>query len=234
MGEALLRSDGPLGWDDLPALDAAAVALRNADLAQLGRRVFALGGVAVRFHQAALPPQGAARAEGGLNDPAAQEPAVWLWLEWAGVPLLAGVSEAWAGAVAQSLAGLGLDALGEPGLDLLCQLQLAPRLPAGLILRQAARSRGHLEGVPGGLTFLGCWAGLHHASGEPSEHTVQLWAPPGLAVQALLAAFVPLARETLPSPLAGVPIALPLVAARWPMDAVVLQDLSVGDVLILG
>jgi len=45
---------------------------------------------------------------------------------------------------------------------------------------------------------------------------------------------VPLATQQLPAPLAAVPIALPLVAARWQVRANELQDLAVGDVLVLG
>jgi len=242
--------DGPVGWDDLPALDAAAVALRNADLALLGRHVFTVGGVPVRFEQALpAPQQGAAGGPGGQHaaqqvphgapvgqdvQQPAWEPAVWLWLEWSGAPLLAGVSAAWAGAVAQALAGLGLDQVGEQSLDLLCQFKLAPKLPAGLTLRQAALSRQALHDAPSGLTRLGAWVGRHPATQEPSAHAVELWAGPGFALQALLRAFVPLATQQLPAPLAAVPIALPLVAARWQVRANELQDLAVGDVLVLG
>lgn len=232
MEAAMTHSDGPLGWDDLPALEASAVALRNADLALLGRRVFALGGVPVRFRHEALAP---AQASGSAHSTSwASEPAVWLWLEWSGAPLLAGVSAAWAGAVTQTLAGLALDQLGEPGLDLLCQLQLAPLLPAGLILRQAALNREALHNRPSGLQCLGAWVGQHQVTHEPSAHVAQLWAGPGFPLQAFLQSFKPLAREQLPSPLAALPIALPLVAARWRVGADELQDLAVGDVLILG
>lgn len=224
--------DGPLGWDDLTALEAASVALRNADLAMLGRRVFTVGGVPVQFQHEALAPQGVAGS--APSEPSASEPAVWLWLEWSGTPLLAGVSAAWAGAVAQTLAGQALDQLGEPGLDLLCQLQLAPRLPAGLTLRQAALTREALHGLPTGLQCLGAWVGRHQATHEPSAHVAQLWTGPGFPLQVFLGAFKPLAHEQLPSPLAALPIALPLVAARWRVDADELQDLAVGDVLILG
>lgn len=220
--------DGPVGWDDLPALESAAVALRNADLALLGRRVFTVGGVPVQFQHEALAAQGAAGAQ------SASEPAVWLWLEWSGAPLLAGVSAAWAAAVTQTLAGQALDQLGEPGLDLLCQLQLAPLLPAGLTLRQAALTREALHDLPSGLQCLGAWVGRHQATHEPSTHVAQLWAGLGFPLQAFVSAFKPLAREQLPSPLAALPIALPLVAARWRVDVDELQDLAVGDVLILG
>ena len=236
MPPTTLLHDGPVGWDDLPALDAATVARRNADLALLGRRVFTVGGVPVLFQHEAQDgaPDRTAAGQPADTGSAVWEPSVWLWLEWAGVPVLAGVSAAWAGAVAQTLAGLGLDQLGEPSLDLLCQLKLAPRLPQGLTLRQAALSREALQGLPAGLHSLGAWVGRHQATQEPCAHGVRLWAGAGFALQAFLRAFEPLASRQLPSPLAAMPIALPLVAARWQLPADELHDLAVGDVLILG
>lgn len=254
------RDASPIGWDDLPALQARWVAHRNADLAVLRRLTFEIGDVRVRFqrvppaadagaagHGAARPSQSlggaapsrhqdAAHAEDAVDfmHAAAWEPAVWLWLEWAGVPLLAGVSPAWADALARTLAGAAVDQLGDASLDLLCQLKLASRLPAGLTLRQAARSRQALDDGPDGLDCLGVWAARHLDTGEPSGHAVQVWAGEGFALQALLGAFVPLSVARQPSPLAAMPLALPLVAARWQVAADQLLDLAVGDVLILG
>jgi hypothetical protein len=154
------------------------------------------------------------------------------------VPLLAGGSAAWAGALAQA-EGVALAQLGPETLDLLCQLRLAPRLPTGLTLRQAAFERLALaaeaaEAAEGpGLALAGQWVGRHLATGEASGHALQLWAPPGFALQALLQTLEPLVSDTLASPLAQLPIALPLVAARWQLPAAELIDLAVGDVLVL-
>jgi hypothetical protein len=244
------RSPDPaaaLGLADLAALDAGEAARRNADLAYLARRVFRLGGVAVRFiadtapNAEAAPTAAGAGAGGGPAATAgaaglveaADDVAVWLWLEWAGAPLLAGLSAAWAAALAQG-AGVGLEQLSDETLDLLWQLRLSARLPAGLVLRQAAFRREALTDLPAGLAFTGRWTGLHQATGEASGHGVQLWAGPGFPLQALHRAFEPFVSEVLPSPLAQLPIALPLVAARWSVDAAELQDLAVGDVLLLG
>lgn len=240
-----------MGWDDLPVLQAHAVALRNADLATLRRLNFEVGGVPVRFQRAlpaadvdkaqavtAMAASAPATATTRRHDEAAEasawEPAVWLWLEWSGVPLLAGVSTAWAGAMAQTLAGAGIDQLSDAGVDLLCQIKLAPRLPAGLMLRQAARARQALDDGLDGLELLGVWAARHLGTDEASGHAVQLWAGAGFALQSFLSAFAPLSSGRQASPLAGVPMTLPLVAARWHVDADQLLDLAVGDVLILG
>ena len=48
------RDAPPIGWDDLPALQARWVALVNADLAVLRRLTFEIGDVRVRFQR--VPP----------------------------------------------------------------------------------------------------------------------------------------------------------------------------------
>ena len=218
----------PIGLDDLPAIDAAQAGQINVDLACLARCVFDIGGAKVRFVGQLPSPPGSLQG----SSAAADEPAAWLWLEWAGVPMLAGFSAAWAGAATQAL-GVGLDQLSDEALDLLAQWQLSPRLPKGLVLRQAALSRSALRGVPEGLGWVRQWSGLHEATAEPCGHSVQLWAAPGLPLHALHQVLAPLAIATVPTALAHLPITLPLVAARWSVDAAVLRDLSIGDVLLL-
>lgn len=214
----------PITREDLPWLDAREVALRNADLARLGRAVFSVGGVPLRFERVPLEPQAApARAAG-----------TWLWLSWSGLPLLAAISPALSDAVTQSMADVAVDQLGDSGLSLFAQLMLAPHLPAGLTLRQAARTREAMVELPQGLEPLGLWQGRHLDAGEPSGHEVVLWAGPDFPISALLGAVARLASATSASPLSDFPIDLPLVAARWSVDAEVLQDLAVGDVLMLG
>lgn len=220
-----------IGLADLAMLDAAEVARHNAGLAFLARRVFTLGGLPVRFERL---------VDTDVDDPA-EPPALWLALALAGVPLLAGVSAAWAGALAQA-EGVALAQLSPETLDLLCQLRLAPRLPTGLTLRQAAFERRALAAEAAetaeaaerpGLALAGHWAGRHLATGEASGHALQLWTPTGFALQALLQTLEPFVSGTLASPLAQLPIALPLVAARWQLPAAELIDLAVGDVLVL-
>lgn len=218
------RADGPITWDDLEVLDAREVAHRNADLALLSRLVFAVGGAPVRFAWSSCTE----------SDLASSRSAAWLWLTWSGMPLLVAVSPALADAVGQSVADLGMDQLGDSGIDLFAQLMLAPHLPAGLTLRQAALEREHLAELPQGLELLGVWQGRHRDSGESSGHRLWLWAEPGFPLAALLGAVAGLAAQRLPSALASLPVTLPLVAARWQVEADQLLDLAVGDVLILG
>lgn len=210
-----------IGLNNLAHADAAGVSSRNADLAVLARRIYRIGGAQLRF----------VRSEAPAAD--TQAPAIWLWLEWAGVPLLAGISPAWAAAALQTV-GVALEQLAENSLDLLCQTHLAPQLPAGLIVRQAAISRTHLQAPPRNLAPIGCWSGVHHDTGEATGHTVHVEAGPQFALRAFLQLFDPFVCATLASPLARMPIGLPLVAARWQVAANDLQDLAVGDVLVLG
>lgn len=214
----------PITRDDLPGLDGREVALRNADLALLGRAVFSVGGAPVGFQ----------RVPGAVSVSPSGQPAVWFRLTWSGLPLLVAASTALADAVAQSLADVGVDQLGASGLELLSQLMLAPLLPAGLTLREAACSREALTEMPEVTEPLGTWQGRHLDSGEPSGHWLALWAEPRFPLAALLGAVAGLASSHRPHALAALPIALPLVAARWSVDADQLLDLAVGDVLILG
>lgn len=212
-----------IGLQDLIAFEGAEVDRLNADLAFLDRRIFQLGGLELRFVRL---DDGAPTAE------TAAPPAAWLWLERAGVPLLAGFSAAWAGAWTQD-AGMGLDQLSEEALNLLAQLTLSPRLPAGLTLRAAALERDAMTDLPPGLGAVGRWSGRDAATGEPSGHEIQVWGGAGCTPQALYATVAPLTHRVLPPPLAQVPVPLPLVAARWSVDADQLHDLAVGDVLLL-
>ncbi len=216
----------PITQSDLPSLDARQVNLNNADLALFSRRVFSVAGVPVRFQRTA-PAHDQTTGSGSAAG-------VWLWLSWAGQPLLLQASPAFADAVTQSLVQLGVDELGDSGIDLFAQLMLAPQLPAGLSLRRAALTRDGLEGPPSALDPLGIWEARHLETGERSGHQLCLWAGPECPVTALLATFASLASTQLESPLSALPIALPLVAARWSVDVQQLRDLAVGDVLLLG
>jgi len=218
------RADGPITWEDLEVLDAREVACKNADLALLAPLVFDVGGAPVRFGWVPCVD----------SDLASLESAAWLWLTWSGMPLLVAASPALADAVTQSVADLGMDQLGDTGIDLFAQLMLAPNLPPGLTLRQAALARERLAELPQGLEPLGVWQGRHRDSGEPSGHRLLLWAGPGFPLAALLGAVAGLAAQRLRPALASLPLALPLVAARWQVGADQLLDLAVGDVLILG
>jgi hypothetical protein len=214
------RPDAAIGWNDLAELDGEAVSRRNADLSRLGRCIFSIGGAPVRF-------------EWSPDSVETFQSAVWLRLTWSGLPMLVVVSDALAEAVAQSLADLGIGQLGASGLELFAHLMLAPRLPQGLVLTEAALSLEALSEGPQELQSLGVWKGRHIRSDEPSGHLLQLSVGPDFPLESLLNACAGWASSSLPPPLAGLPIALPLVVARWCVDADQLLDLAVGDVLIL-
>jgi len=211
-----------IGLEALPALDWTDMASRNADLLALGRAVFDIAGVPVLFSRQTTA------AEGGVP----QE--VWLLLEWGGEPCVVGVSAALAGVITQLLVDQTPAQLGEAGLDLVGHARLAPLLPAGLTLRQVALLRDDLSEPPIAPDCLGLWAGRHLATGEPSGHELEIWAATGFALASLVRELARLATTHLPSPLATMPIALPLVAAKWHTPAGIITDLAVGDVLFLG
>lgn len=219
----------PVALEELPELDGREVARCNADLAQFGRRVFSVAGAPVLFHRASE--NEVSRSE--LDTELARPGSAWLWLEWSGVPLLAVVSPALAEAVAQMVADTGVDQLGPSGMELFGQLMLAPRLPEGLMLRQIGLSRMALGEMPSTPELLGTWWGRHRGTGEPSGHRITVFAAADFPLVALLTVVAGMASAILPSPLAGLPIPMPLVAARWSVDALQLIDLAVGDVLIL-
>ena len=215
------KLDGPIGVVDLPDLALSEVLLRNADLAVLGRAIFDVGGAEICFSRVASSPEN--------ND----APAAWLWLEWSGATFLAGISSAWAEVVTQRLADQSLTQLGEAGLDLLGHMRLAPLLPSGLNLRQVALTQNALQGEFGKLSCLGVWRGSHLATQEPSGHELQLWGGETFALESLLLCCAQMAKRHLSSPLAHMPITLPLIAAKWPVPVNILAELSLGDVLIL-
>lgn len=222
MASAEYSTIDTVGLEALPALDRADVASRNADLLALGRAVFDIDGVPVVFSRQAIAAQGGAR------------PGVWLLLEWGGEPCVVGVSAALAGVMTQLLVDQTPAQLGEAGLDLLGHARLAPLLPAGLNLRQLALSRNGLSEYSSAPDCQGVWVGFHLAAGEPSGHELEIWAAPGFALASMVRKLAQLANTQLPSPLATLPIALPLVAAQWHAPACIITDLAVGDVLFLG
>ena len=210
-----------IGLDALTALDATDVLHRNAHLTALGNAVFDLGGAEIFF----------TRSTASTGDNAV--PAVWLHFVWNGATLLAGGSAALAELFTQSLADQSVEQLGEAALDLLGQVRLAPMLPTGLVLNQVALTKSSLQAGDANLIPLGVWSGRHVGTKEASGHELQLWGDEALALQSLLLCFGESAKRRLPSPLARMPIALPLEAARWHVPLDILTDLSTGDVLVL-
>lgn len=204
---------------DLPVLELHP-ALSNAHLLWCSRRHFSVGGVDLQFEPVA--------------DVTPLAPvAIWMQLDFAGAPCVLGLSAAWASALIQS-DGWTLESLDDASLDLWCQTRWARQFPAGLLLTQSCFKRESL-GLPVGEAMnRSAWIGRHVSSREISGHQLQLWTPDSFPVMALAELVGLKAKAVLPSPLSSLPITLPMVAARWSVDAQDLVDLAVGDLLLVG
>jgi hypothetical protein len=218
-----------------PTFAAAAVTMTLADLpecpvspaqahaqwAWCARRVFAPAGVPLQF----LP-----QDQAGLR----AAPWIWLRLNFAGQEFGLALSEAWAAALVLA-DGWALEGLDDASLDAWCRVRWAANFPQGLMLLQAGFSA-----AAAGLDALSswpwhqAWRGVHVASQEDSGHEVQLWAPADFPAQAAAQLVSGCAQSVLASPLAGLHLDLPLVAARWTADAADVVDLAVGDLLLVG
>ena len=210
-----------IGIEDLTELAGPEVAARNGDLQHFARREFALGGPPFRFE----------RVMG--QEPGAQRGDVWLALQFAGSAVVIRVAREWAAGLADA-SGVVLADLNNEMLNLLCLTRLAPRLPPGVSFLSAAFSRDGLELAFDGLEARGTWRSKLAATGEQGGQGFQLWAGSGFPVYAFLAAFDGQVHRWLPPALATLNLSLPLVAARWSLDADQLVGLAPGDVLLIG
>lgn len=211
----------PLTLDDLLVLEARSVSERNTDLMHMARREYGLGELGLRFERLALasstPPSGG----------------VWLALLHAGLPVHVRVSRPWADSLAGTL-GLTLDELSRDQLELLCLTRLSPMLPPSVQFQAAACARTELPQQPDDFVNRGTWFGLHGATGEISGHEWQIMASEAFPVYAFIASFDAYLKRTPAARLSRLPLSVPLVAARWMIDAGDLVGLEVGDVLLIG
>jgi hypothetical protein len=210
-----------IGFADLPTLTRAAVKRCNTDLLSIARAVFQIHGNAIVFS-----------LEDSDSD-CGWQPAVWLSLRWNGQPCVVGVSESWSESTTNRLVSLSLDQLGEAGLDLLGVTRFAEAIPAGLNLTVVSVGRALKPDVLSSMKELGTWRGRDAATRELSGHVLRLWADEDFALQGLLCALAKQASYLEPSRLATMPISLALIAAKWHVNADILTDLNVGDVLIV-
>lgn len=210
----------PLTLDDLPELDAQMLAECNADLLHMGRREYDFVGQVLRFERRSVEP----------SAPLAGD--VWLAFQHAGSPLHVRVSRPWADAMAGA-AGLSLNELGRDKLELLCLTRLSPLLPSTLQFLAAAFSNADLPQLPEPFLNHGTWCGVYSATGEVSALDFQIVAPSNFPVYAFIASFDRYLMRWLPPRLAGLPLSVPMVAARWTIDAGDLVGLEVGDVLLI-
>lgn len=200
----------------LLVLESAEVARRNQDLREMARRIYAVASQPLRF--AWMP--GRTAPEGGLLAE----------LFWQGQPVRVALSRAWSQSLVSSVLP-DLQALSPEVLDLLAITRAAPALPPGVVLR-----RLHLQSeslADDTLGFVGTWAGSDAVSNEATGHELGLWGGADFPVYAFFRAFDAWVLRHLPSPLAGCPMSLPLVGARWQAPAADLHDLAVGDILLI-
>lgn len=213
-------ASSPLGLEDLTALDAQAVMARNADLWHLSRREYDVGGLDLRFERVETPQP-------------AQAGDIYLALLHAGSLAHVRVSRPWADSLASAV-GIRLDGLGPDKLELLCLTRLSPHLPKSVQFQAAAYALTDLPPTPNALHDHGTWCGVHSNTGEFSGHALQILADGAFPVYAFIAAFDQYLKRALPPRMAGLPLSVPLVAARWTTDAADLVGLEVGDVLLIG
>jgi hypothetical protein len=206
--------------NDLPECSVS-LAQAHAQWAWCARRVFAPAGVPLQFKPVDFSELLSA-------------PKMWLRLDFSGQAFGVALSPAWAAALVIA-DGWSLDSLDDASLDAWCRVRWASAFPAGLTLLQAGFSA-----TAAGLDALSAWPlkqawqAIHVDSQERSGHEIQLCAPADFPLQAMAQLVSACAQSVQPSPMAGVYLDLPLVAARWTSDAADVVDLAVGDLLLVG
>lgn len=209
-----------LTLNDLAVLDGPCVAKRNMDLLHLSRREYHCAGLVLRFGRQDADP---------TPDQAGD---VWLALVHAGQPLRLRISKPWAESLAGS-AGLTLHGLDRGKLDLLCLTRLVPHLPSTLQYQAAAFAPTELPEPTEDFVNHGIWCGVHCETDEVSGHQVQIEAAANFPIYGFFASFDRYLRRAKPHRLAQLSLPVPLVAARWTVQASDLVGLEVGDVLLI-
>jgi hypothetical protein len=210
-----------LELSELPEVPVHEVAWSNADLQFFARRVYRFAGLQVRFGR---------QGEASAVAPSAKS-GVWMALAFAGQELVLQCSQACAQTVLQAQ-GWSLEGLSPEALQLMGQTRLAPVLPDGVVLRSLSFASNAM--LSPGLVPMGTWAARHASTQEPSEISMRVWAPPGFAFYAFAKAWDAWLLGHEKPRFAALPWTLPLVCARWSTDAADIEDLAVGDVLLIG
>jgi hypothetical protein len=206
----------PLTLDDLRILSRAEVARDNEDLALWGKVIFEWGGFRFQLSRASEP------LDAGL----------WLQMQVAGQGVLVGLSAAVASALLK-VDQLTLEDISPSVLSLWVHRRLSQRWPSHLPLMSAALRREDLAGEITHWPLQSAWCAV---SGSPAESTglgVSVWSPDPCPLAWLREALSPWSAGRQPAAMRDLSLPWPLVAARWTVDADVLTDLAVGDVLLL-
>jgi hypothetical protein len=206
----------PLSLDDLMTLDPADVARENEDLALWGRSVYEWSGFQVQVKRAAEP----------------MHSALWLQMQVAGQGVVVGLSAALAAALVQ-VDQLALDDISPGVLSLWVHRRLSMRWPAHLPLVSAALRREDLPGEARHWPLQSAWHAQTVGAAQPTGLGLSIWSQDPCPSEWLLRSLSPWSIAPQPAPLRSLSMRWPLVAARWAVDAEVLTDLAVGDVLLL-
>ena len=205
-----------MSWDDLRELSRTDVERDNEDLALWGRAAFEWGG---RKYQLA-------RASEAI--PAA----LWLQMQVAGQGVVVGLSPAFANALLQA-DQLSLADISPGVLSLWVHRRLSARWPAHLPLLNAALRREDLVGEGLHWPLQSAWCAVTGMPAEATSLGLSIHSPDPCPAEWLRQALEPWSIGQRPPALKHLSLRWPLVAARWTVDADMLTDLALGDVLLL-
>jgi hypothetical protein len=206
----------PLSLEDLTTLSLAEAARDNEDLALWGREVFEWSGFQFQL----------SRASGPLDA------ALWLQMQVAGQGVLVGLSAAVASALLK-VDQLTLEDISPSVLSLWVHRRLSQRWPTHLPLVTAALRREDLAAEIRRWPLQSTWCAVSGSPAKPTGLGLSIWSEDPCPVEWLRDALSPWFVGQRPAALRYLSLPWPLVAARWTVDADVLTDLAVGDVLLL-
>ena len=210
----------PVQISELPEVQAPDVAWRNADLQFFARRVYRFAGLQLRFERLeGVPSSAPLNGTGG-----------WIALRFGGQEVVLQCSQAWLQTLLQAQ-GWTAEGLSEESLNLMGQTRLAAVLPEGVALQRLSFSSDGL--LSGAVEPLGTWQARHASTQEPSDISVAVWAPAGFSFYAFAKVWDAWLLGHEKPRFAALPWTLPLVGARWTIDAADIHGLAVGDVLLI-
>lgn len=210
------RDPVAMSWDDLRELSSADVDRDNEDLALWGRAVFEWGG-----HQYQL-----ARASEPI--PAS----LWLQMQVVGQGVVVGLSPALANALLQ-VDQLNLADISPGVLSLWVHRRLSARWPAHLPLLNATLRREDLGGDGRNWPLQSAWCAVMGMPAEATSLGLSIYSPDPCPATWLRQALEPWSIGQRQAALKHLSLQWPLVAARWTVDADMLTDLALGDVLLV-
>jgi len=205
----------PLSLSDLRQVSAKDAATQNIVLSAIFGRIYQIAGVAVTFDIAT--PQ---------ND------ALKVALQFNGQNIVLGLSESVVNALLKG-EGASLSECNEDILSLVVRLKLIAKLPKGLEFKGIYLAT---TALPDSLRVLPCQVALQGRdaqSAEALDWNVAIYALPQTGLGMFLKSFDFLVTKRIPSPLLKARVPMPIVAASTTVPAHQLNDLAVGDVILI-